>query len=247
MSCRVWGESPEYSCSCWVRGRLSSASFRFRYLLGLLCHVALALVGCTPLPTAPDSTQALASQLSSCGAQPNFASETLLKRWRRFPVDIYVDHNLGALPEAVRGIYREGVEKGIGLWSEATTGRIGKFRVSYQRSHSPVTLSVTRGALPDNAIGITALTFTDERIVNADVQLTRSHYEGTPFLVNDIANTTAHEMGHVLGIVDHSPFSEDKMWVSGNFTVHNQGEDPLSLVTPRRHQYPQRSLLPITT
>ena len=206
---------------------MSSASFRFRYLLGLLCHVALALVACTPLPTEPDSTQPLAS----CGAQPNFASETQLKRWQSFPVDIYVD--LGVLPEAVRGIYREGVEKGIRLWSEATTGRIGEFRVSYRRSHSPVTLSVTRGALPDNAIGITELTFTDERIVNADVQLTRSHYEGTPFLVNDIANTTAHEMGHVLGIVDHSPFSEDKMWVSGNFTIHNQGNDPLSLVTPR--------------
>ncbi len=170
---------------------MSSASFRFRYLLGLLCHVALALVACTPLPTEPDSTQPLAS----CGAQPNFASETQLKRWQSFPVDIYVD--LGVLPEAVRGIYREGVEKGVGLWLEATTGRIGEFRVSYQRSHSPVTLSVTRGALPDNAIGITELRFTDERIVN------------------------------------HSPFSEDKMWVSGNFTVHNQGNDPLSLVTLR--------------
>jgi len=189
--------------------------------------VALALVGCTPLSTGPDSTLALAS----CGAEPNFAAETLLKRWQRFPVDVYV--NLGALPEAVRGIYREGVEKGIGLWSEATHGRIGQFRVSYQRSHSPVTLSVTQGALRDSAIGITQLTFTNERIINADVQLTRSHYEGTPFLVNDIANTTAHEMGHVLGIVDHSPFSEDKMWVSGNFTVHNQGDDPLSLVTTR--------------
>jgi len=187
----------------------------------------LALVACTPLPTAPDSTEALAL----CGAQPNFAANTLLKRWRSFPVDVYVD--LGALPEAVRGVYREGVEKGIGLWSEATAGRIGEFRVSYRRSDSPVTLSVTRGALPGNAIGITELTFTDERIVNAEVQLTRSHYEGTPFLVNDIANTTAHEMGHVLGIVDHSPFSEDKMWISGNFTVHNQGDNPLSLVTLR--------------
>jgi len=154
-----------------------------------------------------------------------------LKRWRSFPVDVYVD--LGTLPEAVRGLYREGVEKGIGLWSEATAGRIGEFRVSYRRSNSPVTLSVARGALPSNAIGITELTFTEERIVNAGVRLTRSRYEGTPFLVNDIANTTAHEMGHVLGIVDHSPFPEDKMWVSGNFTVHNQGDDPLSLVTRR--------------
>ena len=169
--------------------------------------------------------------LASCGAQPNFASETQLKRWQSFPVDVFVD--LDPLPEAVRDIYREGVEKGIGLWSQATTGRIGNFRVSYDRSNSPVTLSVTPGALPDNAIGITELTFTDARIVTANVRLTRSQYEGTPFLVNDIANTTAHEMGHVLGIVDHSPFPEDKMWISGNFTIRNQGDDPLTLVTRR--------------
>lgn len=192
-----------------------------------MCHVALALVACTPLPTAPDAGQALAM----CGAQPNFASETQLKRWQSFPVDVYVD--LSTLPAAVRALYREGVEEGVGLWAQATTGRIGDFRISYAHPESPVTVSITQGALPADAIGITELTFTDERIVSADVHLTRSHYEGTPFLVNDIANTTAHEMGHVLGIVDHSPFPEDKMWVSGNFSVHNQARDPLSLVTPR--------------
>ena len=144
---------------------------------------------------------------------------------------VYVD--LSALPERVQGVYREGVEKGIGLWSEATMGRIGDFRVSYADTDSPVTISVTRGSLPDNAMGITELTFTDERIVNAEVKLTRSHYEGTAFLVNDVANTTAHEIGHVLGIIDHSPFPEDKMWASGNFTIHNQSHDPRSLVTPR--------------
>lgn len=146
-------------------------------------------------------------------------------------MDVYVD--LGTLPERKRDLYREGVEKGIGLWSEATTGRIGNFRVSYDRANSPITVSIAPGALPDNAIGITELTFTQDRIVNADVQLTKSPYEGTPFLINDVANTTAHEMGHVLGIVDHSPFPEDKMWISGNFTVVNQSHDPLTLVTAR--------------
>lgn len=169
--------------------------------------------------------------LAACGAQPNFATETQLKRWQHFPVEIYVD--LSAIPAPVQSIYREGVERGIELWSQATAGRIGQFRVSYSRSDSPVTLSVTRGTLPDNAIGITELTFTDDLIVRADVQLTRSQYERTPFLINDIANTTAHEMGHVLGIVDHSPFPEDKMWVSGNFTIHNQADEPLTLVTSR--------------
>lgn len=205
---------------------MSPASFRLRYLLGLLCHIALALVACTP-PTGPETTNALAT----CGVQPNFADATQLKRWQSFPVDVFVD--LSALPESKHEIYREGVERGIDLWAQATAGRIGAFRVSSSRSSSPVTIVVARGELPDNAIGITELTFTHELIVRADVQLTRSHYEGTPFLVNDIANTTAHEIGHVLGIVDHSPFPEDKMWVSGNFTIHNHAHDPLSLLTAR--------------
>lgn len=206
---------------------MSAASFRFRYLLGLLCHAALALVACTPLPTGAELSQPLAT----CGAQPSFANVTQLKRWQSFPVDVYIE--LNGLPEDARALYREGVERGIGLWAEATGGQIGTFRVSDVRPDSPVTISVTDGPLPDNAIGTTELTFTQDVIVRADVQLTRSHYERTPFLVNDVANTTAHEIGHVLGIIDHSPDAHDKMWVSGNFTVENQGYDPLSLLTTR--------------
>ncbi len=63
--------------------------------------------------------------------------------------------------------------------------------------------------------------------------LTRSHFEGTAFLAQDVASTTAHEMGHALGIVEHSPHPEDKMWVSGNFGVENEGRDPERLITPR--------------
>ena len=208
---------------------MSASSFRFRYLLGLLCHIALALVACTPLPSSRGATPEI---LASCGAQPNFASATQLKRWQSFPVDVYVD--LGPIPEALLDVYREGVERGIHLWAEAlqhTIGRIVQFRVSYSPNAAPVTLSLTAGSLPENAMGITELTFTDDRIVNANVKLTRSKYERTPFLVNDLANTTAHEIGHVLGIVDHSPSSEDKMWAAGNFGMHNQAQDPVSLLT----------------
>ena len=74
-------------------------------------------------------------------------------------------------------------------------GRIVQFRVSYSQTSAPVTLSLTAGRLPENAMGITELTFTEELIVNAKIKLTRSQYERTPFLVNDLANTTAHEIG----------------------------------------------------
>jgi predicted Zn-dependent protease len=40
-------------------------------------------------------------------------------------------------------------------------------------------------------------------------------------------------MGHVLGIVDHSPHREDKMWVSGNFSAQTEDRDPSTLLTVR--------------
>ena len=206
---------------------MSSASFRFRYLLGLLAHAALALVGCTPLPAARADTVVLAS----CDAEPNFASATELKRWRRFPISVYIE--LGDLPEPLGALYRQGVLRGIGLWAEATAGRIGTFRLSESRDDADVEISLTEEELPDRAMGSTELTFTEDHIVGARVRLRRSAFERTPFLAHDIANTTAHEMGHALGIVDHSPFPEDKMWVAGNFGIENQARDPLSLLTPR--------------
>ena len=206
---------------------VSPASFRFRYLLGLLCHVAFSLVACSELPTGLSSTPPI---LASCGLEPSFDT-TELKRWERFPLDVHIE--LSSFPESVREVYREGVERGIRLWAEATDGRIGAFRVHYDRPSSPVTITLSGAPLPDDAIGSTALTYIADRIVSASVQLTRSLFEDTTFLANDVASTTAHEIGHTLGIVDHSPHPEDKMWVSGNFGVHNEGRDPLSLLTPR--------------
>ena len=83
------------------------------------------------------------------------------------------------------------------------------------------------------ALGSTELKFRGRHITSASVLLTRSRFEGTAFLAQDVASTTAHEMGHALGIVDHSPHPGDKMWVSGNFGVHNEGRDPEQLITPR--------------
>ena len=162
---------------------------------------------------------------------PSFADSTQLKRWASFPVEVYVDAS--SLPQELRQTYLEGIERGVGLWSEATRGKIGSVRLNYERPQSPISISLSREPLPDDAIGSTELKFTSSRIVSAAVSLTRSHFEGTAFLAEDVANTTAHEMGHALGIVDHSPHPEDKMWVSGNFGVHNEGQDPEHLITPR--------------
>jgi hypothetical protein len=207
---------------------VSAASFRFRYLLGLLCHVAVVLFGCAGHPFAVAPAPQI---LATCGAIPSFAHATVLKRWERFPVEVFVD--TASLPVAARGRYLEGIERGVRLWAEATGGIIGDFQVNDDKPQSPVRISLASGPLPDNAIGSTELTFTSNRIVSATVRLTRSQFEDTAYLAHDVASTTAHEMGHVLGIVDHSPDPDDKMWASGNFSVEKAGLEPASLITPR--------------
>jgi hypothetical protein len=207
---------------------VSARSFRFRYLLGLLCHVVIGFYGCA------QNVHAIARPapiLADCGAAPSFAAETTLKRWERFPIEVYVDAS--SLPAALRKAYVEGIERGAGLWSEATEGRIGSVRVNYDRPDSPITIALSETPLPDRAIGSTELRVAGNRILSASVSLTRSQFEGTAFLFQDVASTTAHEMGHAFGIVDHSPNVEDKMWVSGNFGVRNEGRDPSFLITPR--------------
>lgn len=207
---------------------MSAASFRFRYLLGLLAHVSIVLFGCAGHPFAPVPAPQI---LATCGAVPSFAESTVLKRWERFPVDVFVDSD--SIPETARGSYLEGIQRGVGLWAEATGGTIGDFQVNDDKPESPVRISISGGPLPDDAIGSTELTFTLNRIVSATVRLTRSQYEGTAYLAHDVASTMAHEMGHVLGIVDHSPDPDDKMWASGNFSVDNAGQEPSSLITSR--------------
>jgi hypothetical protein len=207
---------------------VSAASFRFRYLLGLLFHIAIGLFGCASNFAARASTSRI---LGDCGIAPSFADRTQLKRWESFPVEVYVDAS--SLPKELRKAYLEGIERGVGLWSEATGGRIGSFHLNYDRPESPISISLSHEPLPDRALGSTELKFAGSRILSAAVSLTRSEFEGTAFLAHDVANTAAHEMGHALGIVDHSPHPEDKMSVAGNFGVHNEGQDPRRLITHR--------------
>lgn len=202
-----------------------SVGFRFRYLLGVLCHAVVALVGC-----ASPSWKG-AEILARCGGAPSFADQTELKRWASFPVDVYVD--LDSLPRAGRRDYREGIERGVALWSEATSGRIGSFRIRYDRPGAPVRIRLVSSPLPDGAVASTELTFTASRIVAATVHLTPSRFGSGALLARDVASTTAHEMGHVLGIIDHSPYPEDKMWVSGNFDALGRTIDPGALLTAR--------------
>jgi predicted Zn-dependent protease len=202
-------------------------NIRGRFLLGILFHVAIGLFGCAGNFAARTAGIPV---LGECGLAPSFAHATQLKRWESFPIDVAVA--VSSFPEEFREAYLEGVARGAALWSEATGGRIGGVRLHYDEREAPISISLSETPLPDRALGSTELNVMGSRILSATMSLTRSRFEGTAFLAQDVASTTAHEMGHALGIVDHSPHSEDKMWVSGNFGVANEGRDPSSLITP---------------
>ncbi len=207
---------------------MSPAAFRLRYLVGLLCHVAVALVASSDLSTSPS---AAADAVGPCYLASTFVENSDLKHWPGFPVELYIDQ--GTLPVEHRAAYLEGIQRGVDLWSVATGGEIGRFHVNFDRPDSPISLSMTDGPLPDQAVGSTELTFQGQELVEARVRIRPSEFEETPLLVDDVASTTAHEMGHALGIVRHSPHQGDKMWQSGNFSPRNRNRSPLSLLTPR--------------
>ena len=150
--------------------RVSAASFRFRYLLGLLFHVAIGLYGCASHAFVTNAVSP--PILGSCGEKPSFADATQLKRWTSFPVEVSID--AGAIPEELRETYRDGIARGIGLWSELTGGRIGDFAIRYDGRDAPVKISITGDPLPDRAMGTTELTFTGNLIGSARVRLARS-------------------------------------------------------------------------
>jgi hypothetical protein len=69
--------------------------------------------------------------LCDCCFAERFAISTEIMLWENFPVEVYVDTS--SLPREHRRTYLEGIARGVGLWSEATRGKIGSVRLNFDR------------------------------------------------------------------------------------------------------------------
>lgn len=157
--------------------------------------------------------------LAACSVFPNYVGETdvlghgvALFRRERFPLRVSIAS--GGDTDA----YREGIEKGLVVWTVATGGVIGAVEIgidwpdadlSVQVGPHPVYNCRTEGWHGIFADGQIAA----PRIVRGGrIYICPENFGATPSDVLRVAKLVGHEMGHALGIGGHSTAPADLMY-----------------------------------
>lgn len=185
--------------------------------------VAVALIAATAScgsdsPSAPalESLPAL-----KCSAVPNYAMNTdlggRLERWEAFPLTVAIDSSSMALVESWT-VWRMGIELGLRAWADATNGALGTTRLVSDASTADI---VVRVSTVDPDSDCSSLDCRGE--VTTQVYGGRMHRAvlllypeaRTTWTRDKVAQVTAHEMGHALGILLHSFDPADLMWGGG--------------------------------
>lgn len=182
--------------------------------------IAPSASGPAPAPRPPDPMPSGLPALAPCGVTPNYVGEApdghpvLLYRRERFPVRVWI------APDAATQAYREGIERGLTVWSIATNGVIGAVELSINASQAD--LSVQVGTHPSfdcrrptsRWYGIFAdATYVEPRVVRGGaVYICPENFNASPADVLRVAHVVAHEMGHALGIRGHSGDAGDVMY-----------------------------------
>jgi predicted Zn-dependent protease len=160
---------------------------------------------------------------AGCTAQtytPNYVhvlSRDELMHWRRFPVRVFfeVDQHwtIQRQQNAIAGFNR---------WLEGAVLTDGQPAVEYQivdsRAQAQVTVRfVPQAQLGGNTVGTTNVTYrSDYSLIRADIRLSTTGISGGPYSASAQRSTAAHEFGHALGIMGHSPFQTDVMYFASS-------------------------------
>jgi hypothetical protein len=130
---------------------------------------------------------------------PNYAASlTSLNRWSSSRVTVYLDNIPAAEATAI--------ERGMQLWNEALLGRIELVRVP--TSDANIHLRTVSPTALRGATGIAEIQFNTGSGRLRSVRISLDQTLDTNYL----AVTAMHELGHGLGVLDHSPVPEDLMY-----------------------------------
>jgi predicted Zn-dependent protease len=200
-----------------------------RILLSLIVTVCPVFGAChTGSPSAPGGFNSPMMPLAPCGVLPNYVGAGLspgtqgnLYRWERFPLQVSIDQgSLSIAGDDVR-IYEDAIREGAVAWSLATNGVIGAVEIGLNVPDAHITVGLSHQDLPEQQ-GVTypkntgrvllpgtrILLFLDPIVAEAArIELTAPN-QLQPF----VAKIMAHEMGHALGVLAHSPDPRDLMF-----------------------------------
>ncbi len=203
---------------------INLASARARWIGAALLSLSFGINGCggggggpstppqpnpTPIPTSTNN------QCSNSMYSPNYVPSVQLLHWPVFPLRIYFkrDANYTAARQSL-------AIQGFNRWVTATNAATGNKGVSYALVNNLADSNVNVSFYPftggaGDTLGTTVDHYYEDSstIDSADISLgiTGSDY-------NDLL-TAAHEMGHCLGILKHSPNKTDLMYFEGNDTT----------------------------
>jgi len=202
-----------------------------------ICTAMVITAGC-----GGNSTEPSPSNLATCPS-PNYPVTTL--RWASFPIRVYIED-----PELVRRGYSNAriavmgqlIMQGLGSWSSASSGQIGGVTRVQDSSTSQLNVVFRNGrgdTIHDGTSGNT--------ITHATVLWDVDRWEafGSPYTnsFNGVSftdgadhrmiNGMAHEMGHVLGIVEH-PTTPGSLMIADPTQLFHEAPQPIDINSIRK-------------
>jgi predicted Zn-dependent protease len=196
---------------------------RWSRVIGVVAAAGLSAVlpACVVVPTGPSVASGPLPSLGVCAQSPNYADSPLadqppplLLRWKNFPVGVYID-TVG-VPAASASLYRDAVMAGVSTWSEATHGQVGGVVFTSTDVIAQVVIRVKTGNVSKGS-GRTSVRYAGRLLLDATSEITRPDAEVSTGVLDaaairvSVAATVAHEMGHALGVMLHSPNGDDLM------------------------------------
>ena len=198
-------------------------------------------------PVAPSVFDAAMPPLAPCGVLPNYAGAVnspnqpgKLYRWERFPVTLSIDQQSLSMAGDKIDAYENGIREGAVVWFLATNGVIGAIEISYDLPDAQIIVSLSQdfddevkyeGEVKLNSSGRVLLP--GSRILLYPDQIlrwaTKIQLTAPTQLQPFVAKIMAHEMGHALGVMVHSPDPRDLMF-GGDWS---QDAPPYPWVTER--------------
>ena len=157
--------------------------------------------------SAEEAATSVETPTSTASQLPNYQTSAIsLRHWEKKSVAVYVDPAGDSMkdPKEVMG----SVARGLSLWNEKL-GSAVNLTTTTHREDADITLSfVAPGTLSGGAVGRTDVTYhLDDQV------LTRACVRISSELPGDmLAQVSAHELGHALGIQGHSPDKHDLMY-----------------------------------
>ena len=181
-----------------------------------LCLLALALTGCsTGGGTAGVALNGNGNNAAS-RFTPNYGAAVTFQRWDHFPIKVAFTNDVSVSGTSLRSVVLAGFDK----WVTATGGVIGYTVVTDPATADmPITFQ-NLGATPGkgDTLGLTTRTYFPSTLQITSVAMSLNYW---PTMTGaqafqGLKSTAAHEFGHALGIVGHSPNSDDIMFLSGS-------------------------------